>query len=563
MMATPDDFTPTGRSGRIGRVSQPRLREYRPRVTTQSSSDQDEVSTAEFVAALSLATDLGMGFPLEHGLQSTLVAMRLVDALGADSETAFQTYYGCLLVYLGCTADAEIAAELFDEGALLEHFAPVMFGSPSELMLGIARGLGGNEGALPRKVLRAAGRLPRAVRGHSAHIVAMCEVSRILSDRIGMPPSVQALFDHVAERWDGKGEPQRLRGEAIPLAIRIIQVARDASFHRLLGDEQHVADVIHRRSGKAFDPPIADCLADNVSELCAGWDSETAWAATLAREPGPGLTLRGEAIDEALAAMGDFADLMSPYFAGHSSSVAELSARAAKTRNLPAAEISAVRRAAYVHDLGRVAVAAGVWQKPGPLSPDEWERVRLHAYYSERVIGRSTFLAPLSSIVSAHHERLDGSGYHRGSTAAVLTPSARLLAAADAFQTAIEPRPHRPALRTEDAADHLAYEASEGRLDPESVAAVLAVSGQRVHRITRPDGLSEREVEVLGLVARGLPTKQIGRALGISVKTADRHVQNAYAKIGVSSRAAATLYAMQNGLVAWGELPMVGAPGRS
>ena len=558
-MATRDDFTMTRLSGRIGGVSRPRLREYGHRVASQS----DEVSAAEVVAVLSLATDLGMGFPLEHGLQSTLVAMRLVDKLGVDDETAFQTYYGCLLVYLGCTADAEIAAELFDEGALLEHFTPVMYGSPGELIVGIARGLGGNEGPMPRKFLRAAGRLPRAVRGHSAHIVAMCEVSRILSDRIGMPASVQALFDHVAERWDGKGEPERLRGEAIPLAMRIIQVARDASFHRLLGDERHVADVIGRRSGKAFDPAIADCLVDNVSEMFAGWDSETTWAATLAREPGPGLSLRGEAIDEALAAMGDFADLMSPYFAGHSWSVAQISAQAAKARNLSAAEISAVRRAAYLHDLGRVAIAAGVWQKPGPLSRDEWERVRLHAYYTERVIGRSAFLAPLCPVVSSHHERMDGSGYHRGSTASGLTPVSRLLAAADAFQTAIEPRPHRPGLRPEDAADHLAFEASSGRLDPESVAAVLAVSGQRVPRITRPDGLSEREVEVLGLVARGLPTKQIGTSLGISVKTADRHVQNAYAKIGVSSRAAATLYAMQHGLVAWGELPMVGAPGRS
>lgn len=539
------------------------MREYGRRVGSQPASEHDEVSAAEIVASLSLATDLGMGFPLEHGLQSTLVAMRLVDALGADAETALQTYYGCLLIYLGCTADAEIAAGLFDEGALLEHFAPVMFGSPAELMLGIARGLGGSEGALPRRALRAAGRLPRAVRGHGAHVVAMCEVSQILSDRLGMPPSVRSLFDSVAERWDGKGEPHRLRGEEIPLSLRISQVARDASFHRLLGDQQHVAAVIRRRAGRAFDPEVAACLADNVDEMFADWDRGTAWDSTLAREPAPGLKLHGEAIDEALAAMGDFADLMSPYFAGHSSSVAELCAQSAAGRNFSATEISALRRAAYVHDLGRVAVSAGVWQKPGPLSADEWERVRLHAYYSERVIGRSRFLSPLSSIISSHHERLDGSGYHRGSTAADLTPLARLLAAADAFQTAIEPRPHRPALRPEEAAHRLTLEVSAGRLDPESVAAVLGCTGQEVPRITRPDGLSQREVEVLGLVARGLQTKQIGRVLGISVKTADRHVQNAYAKIGVSSRAAATLYAMKHGLVAWGELPMVGASSRS
>jgi HD-GYP domain-containing protein (c-di-GMP phosphodiesterase class II) len=182
--------------------------------------------------------------------------------------------------------------------------------------------------------------------------------------------------------------------------------------------------------------------------------------------------------------------------------------------------------------------------------------VRLHPYHTERVLSRSPFLSALSPIAEAHHERLDGSGYYRRVTKAELGVPARLLAAADAFHAMTEPRPHRQRLPPERAAQILAEEAHAGRLDPDAVAVVLEAAGQRVPHLERPAGMTEREVEVVAMLARGLQTKQVARALGISVKTADRHIQNAYRKIGVSSRAAATLYAMEHGLVAWGELPI-------
>ena len=254
--------------------------------------------------------------------------------------------------------------------------------------------------------------------------------------------------------------------------------------------------------------------------------------------------------------MGDFADLASPFLTGHSAGVADLAAAAAAQRGLDAGGATALRRSAHVHDVGRVAIPFRIWQKPGPLTPQELERVRLHAYHSERILSHSPFLASLAPTACAHHERLDGSGYHRGARAAALSPPARLLAAVDAYHAMTEPRPHRPALSPERAAELLAEDARAGRLDPDAVAAVLAAAGQRAPPIERPAGLTEREAEVIGLLARGLLTKQVARALGIAVKTADRHVQNAYAKIGVSTRAGAALFAMEHGLVAWGELPM-------
>ena len=169
---------------------------------------------------------------------------------------------------------------------------------------------------------------------------------------------------------------------------------------------------------------------------------------------------------------------------------------------------------------------------------------------------RSSSTSPASA--AHHHERLDGSGYHRGATAATLTGPQRLLAAADAFRAKTEPRAYRAAGTFDDAAAYVQEQSRAGRLDPEAVHAVVEAAGMRPEPVVRPAGLTDREAQVIGLLARGLQTKQIARALGVSAKTADRHIQNSYAKIGVSTRAAATVFAMQHGLVAWGELPMVG-----
>lgn len=520
-------------------------------------SGSEQVRTAEVIAALCLATDLGMRLPFEHGLHSTLFAMRLSERLAVDSETALQTYYGCLLFYVGCTADAEISAEIFEDEALVTHFTPVMFGSRRETMTGIMRALATPTSPAPVRLLQGASRLPRAGRGHQRHLVAMCEVAQMLCDQLGMPTSVRALFLSLTERWDGKGGPAGLKGQELPLALRIIHVARDAAFQRLLGGEEHAVRVIRARAGGAFDPAIAEALAEGASEILALDDRESVWERALEVEPHPQLTLRDQAIDRALAAMGDFADLVSPYLVGHSAGVAELASAAAKRCNFTEEAVVQIRRAGSIHDVGRVAVATRIWQKPGPLSPDEWEQVRLHPYHSERVLSHSAFLAGHAVDATAHHERLDGSGYHRGMPASAISPAARLLAAADAYQAMTQARPHRAAHTPSEAADLLSEEARTGRLDATSVAAVLDTAGHHVPAAPRPAGLTERESQVVALLARGLQTKQVGRALGISTKTADRHVQNAYAKIGVSTRAAAALFAMQHGLVIWGELPIL------
>jgi len=522
----------------------------------------DEVRAAELLAGLCLATDLGRGFPLEHGLHSTLVATRLCERLGVDERVAAETYYGCLLFYVGCTADAEIAADLFEEGMLSRYFDPVIFGGPVESFGGVVRALAG-PGPPPAQVGRVVRRLPRAVVGHRRHMAALCEVGRMLSDRMGVGPDVPSLFTAFTERWDGHGEPGSLRGDQLPLPLRIMQVARDATYQLLVGGLVHAERAMARRAGRAFDPAVVAAVTADAEAVLLAPSDGSAWDAVLAAEPSPPLMLGTDAIDRALSAMGDFADLVSPYLVGHSSGVAELAVAAGRSCGLPDDRVRDLRRAAAIHDVGRVAVSAAVWQKAGPLTTDERERVRLHAYHGERALCRSPFLARLLPVATAHHERLDGSGYHRGSTASALTPAARLLAAADVYQAMIEPRPHRPALSPSQAADTLTAEVASGRLDDTSVAAVLSAAGQSSPRRERPAGLTEREMHVLVLIARGLQTKQVARLLGISRKTADHHVQHTYAKIGVSTRAAAAVFAMEHGLLLWGEFPIPAAGPRS
>ena len=204
-----------------------------------------------------------------------------------------------------------------------------------------------------------------------------------------------------------------------------------------------------------------------------------------------------------------------------------------------------------MHDVGRVGVANGIWDHPGPLTTAQWEPVRLHPYWTERVLRRCPLLAPLADVAARHHERVDGSGYYRGVGGDQLTLDARLLAAADAYHAMTEDRPHREALTAAAAAAVLRDAVASGRFGGTEVDAVLAAAGQagRPASAGIPTVLTDREVEVLRLIARGRANKQVAAALGISPKTVGRHVEHIYGKSGVHTRAGAALYAMENGLL--------------
>ncbi|WP_448626012.1 HD domain-containing phosphohydrolase [Geodermatophilus sp. URMC 64] len=509
------------------------------------------VCRAEVLGALSLATDLGMGQPLEHGLRAAVVAVRLGEAAGAEPRVINQAHTLSLLRFIGCTADAHTQAHFYgDEIRASAAITPAFYGRPVEALRVMVQQVAA-ESPVPTRLRRLAEFGATSRRRFLQGVLGHCEVARMLAEQLGIDTEIQALLTQVFERWDGRGMPAGLRGEEIALPARIMHIARDAAAVHFAAGRPAAVEVVRRRGGGGFDPRLAATFCAHAAHILEPLDRPSVWDLAIGAEPGGRAVLDDAAIDRACAAMADFTDLKSFHTPGHSRAVADLAAAAAERLGLPAQQVSAVRRAGLVHDLGRVAVPVTVWDKAGPLTRDEWEKVRLHAYLTGRVLEPSPFLRSLATTASSHHERLDGSGYHRGSRADAQPLVARLLAAADVYQAMTETRAHRPPVPRQAAARGLLDGVRGGALDGSAVDAVLAVAGHvsASRRTAHVAGLTDRETEVLVLLAHGLTTRQIARRLGMAPKTADHHIQRIYAKLGVSTRAAATVFAMQHDLV--------------
>ncbi len=423
-------------------------------------------------------------------------------------------------------------------------------GQRSEMFAAILRNMGKDKRPLERarRLVGTCMGLPKLLHA----VDAECEVARQLAERWGFGPAVQCALTQALERWDGQGMPNQLRGEAIARPMRVTQLALDAELFYQLGGVEAAVAMARQRAGRAHDPAIVERFCADAPRLVADLDRSSVWELALASEPGPQPRLAPAEFDTTARAIADFVSLQSPYLTGHSSGVAELAAGAAHRLRLPEADVVTLRRAGWLYDLGRVAVSAGIWAKPGPLSEGEWEQVRLYPYHTGRILARSEALAPIGVLAALHDERLDGTGYHRGLGSTALSLSARVLAVADVYQALIEPRPHRPARTADVAANELRTEVRAGHLDGEAANAVLAAAGHRVRstRHTWPAGLSEREVAVLRLVAHGLGNREMAASLDLSERTVHHHIQHIYQKLGISTRAAATLFAMQHNLLA-------------
>lgn len=508
-----------------------------------------QVRLAELVAALSLGIDLGFGQPMEHVLRQCLIALRLADRMGLDEETRISVYYTALLVNVGCHTDAHEQAKWFgdDIGLKSDKYVYGLHGVRSAAAA--MRRLGSGNNLLHRFRVG----LEFMVSGHKdldEMIVYHSKLARQLAEQLRMAPETIAALECSYEQWDGKGWPGELEGDEVPLAARLAAIAEFTEVAHRIGGVKAAQDLARRESGTHFDPDLAAEFVANADMLFADLDSVETWSAVIEAEPALAVVLDGYAFDEALLAVADFIDLKSPYTLGHARNVAELVAGAGSQLCMSEHDVRTLRRAGLVHDFGRLGVSNSIWDKPGPLGAGEWERVRMAPYLTHRMLRQSETLAPLGAIAVQHRERLDGSGYPHGLSGAAISRPARLLAAADAYQAMREPRPYREFLSAEEAAKQLRGEVRAGRFDGEAVEAVLGVAGHRVSRRREgPAGLTQREVEVLRLLARGMTNKQIAEALTISRKTVANHIEHIYIKIGTSTRAAASLFATQHGLL--------------
>lgn len=504
---------------------------------------------AELVGALSLGIDLGFGQPMEHVLRQCLIALRLGERIGLVEEERAVVYYTALLINVGCHSDAHEQAKWFGDDIELKasKYVDEMRGVRGAVAM--LRQLGA--GSTPLHRFRIG--LEFALYGHrdvDDMIVQHSAMSRSLGAELGLPHEVLDALAAAYEQWDGKGWPGEISGADVPIAARLAQLAEFVEVAYRFGGPDGARQLARERSGGQFDPSLCGLVEAEAEMLLSGLDKVGTWNAVIDAEPALAIMLSGERFDAALLAIANFVDLKSPYLLGHAPAVAALASEAGTRLGMTEDEVRTLHRAGLVHGLGRLGVSNSIWDKPGPLGAGELERVRMHPYLTDRMLKQSEALAPLGAIALQLRERLDGSGYPYGLRGTAISRSARILGAADAYQSMREPRPHRDALAPGAAAAELRSEVGAGRLDAGAVEEVLGAAGHRVaRRRGGPAGLTAREVEVLCLLARGLSNKQVAEELVISPKTVGNHVANIYSKIDASTRASASLFAVRHGLL--------------
>lgn len=486
-------------------------------------------------------------------MRSCLIATALARRHGLSEPEVSDAFYTALLMHVGCSAlSHETAVAFGDERPVLTAVAATNVADRDEVAGTLVPAiLNGKSRAERDRILRFIVSPEGQRFGHSFD-TGSCEVASATARRVGLGEGVTRALREAVEWWNGEGPPEGLVGERIARPARVARAAADAARFDALGGIEAVVDALRRRSGGILDPSVVDTLTANADELLADSRAGDPRERVLEVEPEPVREMDPADTKRVAEAFGDLADVKTPWTHGHSAGVARLAGAAARGLRLDAHTAARLELAALLGDLGRVAISNAVWEKPGPLTTAEWDQARMHAYYTERILATSEALAPAARLAGMHHERLDGSGYYRGCAARELSPAVRVLAAADAFHAMTQDRPHRPALPVEQAADELQREARAGRLDGDVAAAVLEAAGARRpgrRNNLRPAGLSEREMEVARLVAAGCSNPEIATRLVISRRTAEHHVQNIYAKVGVASRAGLALFVHEHHLI--------------
>jgi HD-GYP domain-containing protein (c-di-GMP phosphodiesterase class II)/DNA-binding CsgD family transcriptional regulator len=509
--------------------------------------------TAELLCALSYGSGLAVAERMEHGTSTAFVGVQVGRALGLAAPDLEAVFYGALLKDVGCGACGAVLAPFFadDELAPRLDLNLVDMHSPRS-MLAWASSQMRLDPTLPARLARLAAFASHC--GSLTHeaMASHCEIAASFASRLGFGIHVQDAVHYQWERYDGRGPAFHRRAEAIPRPAQVLHVALLADVARALAGAGQAAAMVRERAGSYFDPEVAEAYLDLAAALWPPGDEPIPLPEVFSCDPGtPADQLPGDrrlAVCEALA---DFADLKSPPRGSHSHTVASLAAQAAANLGLGQAEQERIRRAGLVHDLGKIAVPYRLLERAGDdtgtpglreTTATFAEPVRLHPHYAQRILSRVRPLADLAADVGAHHERIDGSGYPLGLTAQSLPIGARVLAAADTW--AERARHGAPDLAGEDGLDPACTAALRASAEP-------STARQRRHAQAGParPSLSSRELEVLRLLADGASNPDISKALFISRRTTEHHVEHILTKLAVTSRTAAVAYALTHELL--------------
>lgn len=505
-----------------------------------------EFRLASALGALSFATDLAAGQPQGTALGATVLGVRLGRFLGLGEADLAALYYASLLRRIGCTSTASMVAPmtLGDEQAAYLALDLADISDPNSIRQNLEERLPqGNPEA------RAAAIDGISNGGTSLYAIAEehCVQAVTLTRRLPVPPGVTEFLGEVDARWDG-WNPTRSAGNAIPVGTRIMEFAVTVEIIRRVMGMGAAIDIATARAGSQFDPEISALFAKNTQTLTDGLSSSGIWSVFLDDEPGEVVLAGPHELRSVAFAFADFADQKSRFFVGHSRRVAALGLAAAVEVGLEQDRAQAIFDAGLIHDIGKAAVPTGIWDKPGELDPLERDEAVSHSFHTARILAIGEVFSGIADCASSTSERCDGSGTHRGLH--LSGQEACILASANLYDELTHDTAARPSVSAVGAADMLREEAAEGRLPATCVSAVLSASGHRATKASAlPAGLTRREAEVLVRIARGDSGKEAAGALDISPKTVEKHTENIFRKVGVSSRTAAALFAMNNGLL--------------
>jgi len=505
---------------------------------------------SELLVGLSGVADVGMGQPLGAATETGLVAVGLARALKLDDTTTSDILFTALLRHIGCTAYSYETSRLFGDDVSVSRAAlHTDFGdTPDSMLRYLPQILRQTPSGARRQILVSVLRPPKSYLTDYAQ--AGTEIAETVARRIGLPPAVQMALRDGFETWDGRGHPRAVVGDDIPLAARVVAIAGCAAHFCRLNGIEAARRTVGRRSARLFDPQIAACFRTNAEPILGALSSDVSNVSRLLdAEPSP-RWITDDGLVEVLRTFGDIVDLKSPYLHGHSVLVATLASEAGKYLRLSTEDVRDLQLAGYVHDLGRCAMPSSMWEHNGDLDVAHRQRLEMHAHYSEQILARSASLSYLAALAGMHHERLDGSGYHRRLTLPQIPMPARVLATADVFAAMSADRPYRKAYSRTEISLEMARMAKNDLLDQSAVNAVLAIADSpAANPAPTSSGFTDRQVEVLNLVAFGLSNAEIADKLTISRRSAENQVGSIYGRIGVASRAGAALFAMENSLL--------------
>jgi len=504
-----------------------------------------ELLLADPLIGLSAIGDLARGLELGHAGRTCFIGCRLARALGGSDEIVRDVFFASLLQHIGCVAHAHDTAVL-DAGRTIEANMAVDrtdFSRPTDIVRTLLAELSQGGNLLARMRLL----FPAARMGKIA-LRTSCEIAEMTARHMGLDAGVQDALRNISEWYNGKGGFLGRKRDEIPLASRIVLASFTVSVFDRIGGPQAAVEAARTRAGKILDPSVSDAFIRNGTEILDELASIDLLHELSDAEPDPKVIIDEDSLDEVAVAFGEAVDLKTPFTQGSAGSAFDIAGRAAVALGFDQKVVAETRRAAALRDIGKASLPNAIVEKAGPLTEIDQEQVRLHAYQTERVLGRSRALAAEARSAGLHHERANGSGYHRGLSGSAIAAPARVIAAVDCFVAMTQPRPYRAAMSVDEACAQLR---DDRGLDHDAVDAVIAAAdgADRPPRRRTHAALTERQIEVLRLVAHGLTNRQIAEQLVVSSRTAERHVQDIYQRIGASSRAAAALFAVENDLL--------------